>query len=264
MSLDAFWPMIERLGDHFWWLLGVAFVVEPWFDAHIERYHRWAQSYASRQLRVRVAWTLSIAFVLIAETWAFSDEYHAHKIDLRLLRSAESEGAVDKARAEQLDASINGRNGYRERIAEAEDRLAMLNKAPLLGRDRSVFQEQLKKFYAEGGELSNRFPSEKNDADFKNDGRDFFNWFDTAGEWICSHMGVAAATKFTAVSPEQLITNLSQLRKMGRNEGGAFVLLGMVSDARGNLADLIEHDTWDPSGTPTLPPGGCEAAFVNP
>ena len=66
MGWDVLWIFAAGLFDHFWWLLGIVFMVEPWLDAHIERYHAFAEKYLSRQLRARLSWTVSFLCLFVA------------------------------------------------------------------------------------------------------------------------------------------------------------------------------------------------------
>ncbi len=122
MGIGLLYIFSLRLLDHFWWLLGVVFMVEPWLDAHIERYHNWAETYISRQLRARLAWTISIVFLFIAGAWAFSDEYWNHQGDLHALYLAQSDARTHQQRADDLDKSIHGKGGFEDQIQELRNK----------------------------------------------------------------------------------------------------------------------------------------------
>ena len=73
--LSIFLHFLDRLQDHYLWLLGLLFMIEPFLDYHIERYRELANQIISHRLRTRIAISLSIATVFVACFLAFRDEY---------------------------------------------------------------------------------------------------------------------------------------------------------------------------------------------
>jgi hypothetical protein len=67
---------LDRLQDHYLWLLGLLFMVEPFLDYTVIRYRDWADHYVSRKLRTRIAITLAILAAFAACFLAFRDEYN--------------------------------------------------------------------------------------------------------------------------------------------------------------------------------------------
>jgi hypothetical protein len=78
--MNALLEFLYRLQDHYLWLLGLLFMVEPALDYNIERYKEWADKYVSRRVRTRIAVTLSVAALFCASFLAFRDEYDAAQL----------------------------------------------------------------------------------------------------------------------------------------------------------------------------------------
>ncbi|MGH6888440.1 MAG: hypothetical protein ACREHF_04470 [Rhizomicrobium sp.] len=134
MGWETLWLFGKRLIDHFWWLLGIVLVVEPWLDAHVERYRAWAERYLSRQARARVAWTISIVCLFVASAWAFSDEYWKRQGDVNALRGdlevARGNASVQYQRANDLDQQIRGPDGYLAKIEQLNSDLKSAQNKP--------------------------------------------------------------------------------------------------------------------------------------
>ena len=247
------WPLVQifilRLVDHFWWLLGIAFMVEPWLDAHVERYHDWADRYVSRQARARLAWTVSIACLFIGSTWAFSDEYWQDQGDLAALHSTQIALTKQKQRADDLDRDINDKGGYKDKLIGLQSS-APKHEAP---SRRSYFREHLGKFYTETSMILMKDSIEPDNTHLQQDVAAARKLTTSTATWICQNMGEAAATKYVG----DAVNAISDIKLSGdRGEGG---LVDMLTRFRSSLSDLMNQATWDPVGRPKPPPGGCTA-----
>lgn len=75
--MNVYGQFLYRLQDHYLWLLGLLFMIEPALDYWIESYRTWADTYVSRRLRTRAAITISIVAAFIACFLAFRDQFEA-------------------------------------------------------------------------------------------------------------------------------------------------------------------------------------------
>lgn len=93
--MAVFFIFLDHLQDHYLWLLGLLFMIEPFLDYSVERYHEWADHIVSHRVRTRVAISLSIAAAFVACFLTFRDEYNS---------SQQEHTAVEKALAERDEA----------------------------------------------------------------------------------------------------------------------------------------------------------------
>ncbi|MGO8839902.1 MAG: hypothetical protein ACLQF1_01825 [Methyloceanibacter sp.] len=73
----ALGQFFARLRDHWIWLLGLWFMLEPAADSLFEGYRSWADRYISRHLRSRVSWIVAISTAFVACFLAFQDQFNA-------------------------------------------------------------------------------------------------------------------------------------------------------------------------------------------
>lgn len=102
--MAVFLHFLDRLQDHYLWLLGLLFMIEPALDYNIEQYKEWADRYVSRHVRTRIAITLSAAALFCAIFLAFRDEYDAAELAKKSV--SQVTGERDEARR-QRDTNVS-------------------------------------------------------------------------------------------------------------------------------------------------------------
>ncbi len=102
--MPVFLHFLDRLQDHYLWLLGLLFMIEPTLDYNIERYKEWADKFVSRRVRTRIAITMSAAALFCASYLAFRDEYDA--AELAKKSAQQITGERDEARR-QRDTNVS-------------------------------------------------------------------------------------------------------------------------------------------------------------
>lgn len=68
---------VDRLQDHWVWLMGLWFMVEPAADSLFDGYRAWADHYISRRVRSRASWGVAISTAFVACFLAFHDQFNA-------------------------------------------------------------------------------------------------------------------------------------------------------------------------------------------
>jgi hypothetical protein len=260
-TFDMGLPVIEifaaRLGDHFWWLLGVLFMIEPWLDAHVEKYKNFADQFISRQLRARLAWTVSIVCLFIAGAWAFSDEYWSHQGDLKVFYRTSGSYEAEKQRADNLQAAIDGAGGYKDQIKSLKSQPPTVTTrsvdrpvfVPSGGSSfqRSKFAPDLQKMYAQGTELV-RGAVHMNITDDQIDavGLTAGHWADITAAWIEKNMSREAAERFLAPSRSPgLSYDLPGTHKPEEKEKRENAI-NAINNWLANLEVLMSSTQWDP------------------
>jgi hypothetical protein len=113
----------DGLFDHWWWLIGIVFMVEPLLDAHIAGYRAWADKYISREKRSKIFWSISLACLFMACFMAYRDEYLvAADAETRAKNElAEIEGADGKGGLKKQNSELNSQlTQTQEALAKAK------------------------------------------------------------------------------------------------------------------------------------------------
>ena len=132
---------LDRLQDHYLWLLGLLLMIEPVLDYNIERYRDFVDQFVSRRARTRGAITLSILAALVACFLAFRDEYDA-TVQAKA-QTATAIGERDEARRQLAATAPGAQQQTIEKLeSELESTRSQLASVRDLYATRHLSQEQ--------------------------------------------------------------------------------------------------------------------------